>query len=275
MERYGILYNGGKKGAASLADAIRWHLSKRGVEGVLTDGQEKIPENISILLVVGGDGTLLRAAKKVVGRQLPLIGVNLGTLGYLAEVEAGQFRQALDQLLEGRYTIEKRMMLEGEIYRKGVQIAADIALNDVVILRSGPLRLLELITAVNGEHLMDYRADGIILSTATGATGYTLSVGGPIVTPEADLMIMTPIAAHTLTTRSIILRGRDVVRVEIGVGNGYLPPEASVFFDGNEKLVSVAAGDVVEIRRAAKKTNIIKLSDASFLDVLRRKMAGN
>ena len=88
-------------------------------------------------------------------------------------------------------------------------------------------------------------------------------------------MIMTPIAAHTLAARSIILRGRDVVRVEIGIGNGYLPPEASVFFDGNEKLVSVEAGDVVEIRRAAKKTNILKLSDASFLDVLRRKMAEN
>lgn len=275
MERFGILYNKGKQGAASLADAIRWHLSKRGAPAVLTDGQGELPDDITCLLVVGGDGTLLRAAKRVVSRQLPLLGVNLGTLGYLAEVEAGQFRTAIDQLLEGKYTIEKRMMLEGEIFRKGEQIAADIALNDVVILRSGPLRLVELITSVNGEHLTDYRADGIILSTATGATGYTLSVGGPIVTPEADLMIMTPIAAHTLATRSIILRGRDVVRVEIGIGNGYHPPEASVFFDGNEKLVSVEAGDVVEIRRAAKKTNIIKLSDASFVDVLRRKMGGS
>ncbi len=273
MEKIGILYNRGKSGAASLSDAIRWHLSKRGVEVVATDGEGEIPDGISCLLVVGGDGTLLRAARRVVGRELPLLGVNLGTLGYLAEVEASQFRMALDRLLEGKYTIEKRMMLEGEIFRKGVRIAEDIALNDVVILRNGPLRLLEFITSVNGERLTDYRSDGVILSTATGATGYTLSVGGPIVTPEANLMIMTPIAAHTLAARSIILRGRDVVRVELGVGNGYLPPEASVFFDGNEKLVSIEAGDVVEIRRAMKKTNIIKLSDASFLDVLRRKLA--
>ncbi len=271
MQRIGILINRMKEGAATMAEEIRRYLAEKGALGLITDGEGEIPDGISCLLVVGGDGTLLRAAKRVVDRQIPLLGVNLGTLGYLAEVEAGNVRPAIDQLLSGRYSIEKRMMLEGEIERDGRRVAGDVALNDVSIVRCGPLRVLHFRSFVNGAHLTDYRADGIILSTPTGSTGYSLSVGGPIVTPEADLLLLTPIASHTLASRSIILRGSDEVTVEIGQGYVVLPAEAEVSFDGNT-LLPLMAGDLVNIRRTRQKTNIIKLSDDSFLEVLRRKM---
>ncbi|MGX8728779.1 MAG: NAD(+)/NADH kinase, partial [Lachnospiraceae bacterium] len=119
MQRIGILINRMKEGAATMAEEIRRYLAEKGALGLITDGEGEIPDGISCLLVVGGDGTLLRAAKRVVDRQIPLLGINLGTLGYLAEVEAGNVRPAIDQLLSGRYSIEKRMMLEGEIERDG------------------------------------------------------------------------------------------------------------------------------------------------------------
>lgn len=269
---FGVLMNLEKPGAADMAEEIRAYLSKRGRHVVVTDGSEPIPYGIRCLVVIGGDGTLLRAAKQVVGRNLPLLGVNLGTLGYMAEVEASAVEPALDQLLTGRYFVEQRMMLEGSVFRGEECIAREIALNDVVIIRSGPLRILQFRNFVNGSFLTDYQADGIILSTPTGSTGYSLSVGGPIVTPLANLILMTPVAPHTLASRSIILRGSDRVTVEIGWGHAALSTEVAVSFDGGDQ-VTAESGDRVEVCRSEQTTSIIKLSDASFLDTLRRKLA--
>lgn len=226
------------------------------------------------VVVLGGDGTLLRAADKAVDRQIPLLGVNLGTLGYLAEVNRTMILPALDKVMRNDFEIEKRMMVTGTIFHQGIKVHTGIALNDIVITRQGPPRILKFQNYVNGEFLNSYQADGIIISTPTGSTGYSLSAGGPIVSPQADLLILTPLAPHTINTRSIIFPKSDEIMVEIGPGRSPSPEAATVNFDG-EGDHKVETGDSIVVRRSRKGTNIIKISNLSFLEVLRKKLSDN
>lgn len=157
-------------------------------------------------------------ARDVVHKNIPLFGINLGTLGFLAEVDRQSVYPALQKLMEDDYEVEERMMLKGTVYRGEEVLGEDIALNDIVIGREGHLRVVSFKNYVNGEYLNSYNADGIIISTPTGSTGYSLSAGGPVVSPGASMMIMTPIAPHTMNTRSIIFPAEDVITVEIGRG---------------------------------------------------------
>ena len=164
------------------------------------------------------------------------------------------------------------MMLSGKVYHRGKMVAEDVALNDIVIGREGPLRVIRFNNYVNGEFLNSYTADGIIISTATGSTGYSLSAGGPIVSPETNIMIMTPVAPHTLNTRSIIFPAEDEITVEVTEGaqkNGEGKAVAS--FDGDTNI-SMNVGDRIVIKRSVSDTKIIKISNISFLEVLRTKM---
>ena len=156
---------------------------------------------------------MLQAARDMVNLKIPLIGINLGTLGFLAEVDRQSVYPALDKLIRDEYELEERMMLHGTVYHGEEMAGEDIALNDIVIYRNGHMRIMSLINYVNNEYLNSYTADGIILATPTGSTGYALSVGGPIVSPSAKMTIMTPIAAHTLNTRSIVFPAKDVISV--------------------------------------------------------------
>ena len=232
---------------------------------------EKIPKDVECIIVIGGDGTLLQAARDVVNRQIPLLGINMGTLGYLAEIDRSSIDGALNHLMLDEYTIEKRMMLNGKVYHKEELIAEDVALNDIVIGRDGPLHVTRFHNYVNGEFLNSYTADGIIIATATGSTGYSLSAGGPIVSPETNILIMTPVAPHTLNTRSVIFPAEDEITVEIGEGSQGCEAKAVVSFDGDTN-VPMRTADRVAIRRSVKDTQIIKISNISFLEVLRRKM---
>lgn len=233
-----------------------------------------IPEDIDCVIVLGGDGTLLQAARDVVDRQIPLLGINLGTLGYLADIDSRSIVPALDHLLAGEYVLQRRMMLTGSIYRKGKKIAEDIALNDIVLGRQGGLRVVEFKNYVNGEFLNSYRADGIIISTPTGSTGYSLSAGGPVVSPEAAMLLMTPLAPHTLNTRSIIFPAHDVIHVELGPARDGGVEHGMAFFDGDTG-VPMLTGDRIEIKKSRKDTRLVKVSRISFLETLRRKMANN
>lgn len=230
-----------------------------------------IPEDVECVIVLGGDGTLLQAARDVVSRQIPLLGINLGTLGYLAEIDRESIEPALNHLMADEYVLENRMMLQGKVYHKGKMIAEDVALNDIVIGRDGPLRVIGFNNYVNGEFLNSYKADGIIISTATGSTGYSLSAGGPIVSPETNIMIMTPVAPHTLNTRSIIFPAGDEIAVEITHGVQMGQGKAIASFDGDTNI-SMTLGDKVVIRRSVQDTKIVKISNISFLEVLRKKM---
>lgn len=233
-----------------------------------------IPKGTECILVLGGDGTLIRAARDTVKRNIPLLGINLGNLGYLAEIEKTGVVDAMDSLMADSYTVEPRMMLEGSVFREKEGMAHNLALNDIVVNRAGALRVIDYEIYVNGEFLNRYSADGIIVSTPTGSTGYSLSAGGPIVSPMASMIVVTPICPHTLTARSIVLSGEDRVTVRLGPGRRADREEAFVTFDG-EVLVPVATGDYVEIQKSEKTADILKISKISFLEILRNKMRGN
>ena len=233
-----------------------------------------IPEGTECILVLGGDGTLIQAARDTVDRGIPLLGINLGTLGYLAEIEKSGVLDAMDHLILDQYTIESRMMLEGIVYRDKQEPIQEIALNDIVVNREGALRIIDYEICVNGEPLNRYSADGVIVSTPTGSTGYSLSAGGPIISPKASMILVTPICPHTLTARSIVLSGEDHVTLRLGSGRRKEQEEAFVTFDG-EVSVPIMTGDYVEVQKSMKTTDILKISKISFLEVLRNKMRGN
>lgn len=245
----------------------------------------KIPWDVDCILVLGGDGTLLEAARDTINRDIPLLGINMGTLGYLAEVEESGLEAALNQLIEDRYEVEQRMMLTGRIvrgsfheklhkergiFRQGIE--ESYALNDVAITRSGSLQVIRFQAYVNGQFLNEYHADGVIVATPTGSTGYNLSAGGPIVEPKAQLILVTPICPHTLNTRSIVLSPGDRVELQIGTGREDSVQQVEVNFDGSHKL-TLYTGDKVEIEKAVMTTDIVKLNRVSFLEVLHKKMS--
>ena len=223
------------------------------------------------VLVLGGDGTLLRAARNMIDKDIPLLGINLGTLGYLAEVEIGAMEPALDKLLASDYTREERMMLVGQVKRQH-QSEENFALNDIVISRCGTLQILTFHIYVNGQFLNSFSADGMIVATPTGSTGYNMSAGGPVVEPAANLLLLTPICPHTLNTRSIVLAPEDEIRIEIPQGKDGRLQAVEANFDGSYKI-GLKTRDSIVIRKAAKTTGILKLNTESFLAVLHKKMS--
>ena len=232
-----------------------------------------VPE-ADCLLVIGGDGTVLRAAHLILGSGVPILGINLGTLGYLAEVERSNWREMMSLLLAGNYEIEPRMMLEGRRLNRGGKVEDEEvlhALNEVVIARSGAIRVLNLNVFVDGQLLNNLNADGIIISTATGSTAYNMSAGGPIVEPKARLILLTPICAHTLNTRSVVLSKDDEVLIEMACSARNEGMAANAAFDGGSSL-ELRYGDCIEIRRSEKVTNLVKLTKRSFLSTLHRKL---
>lgn len=274
MRKFCILRNTVKDPRGEFTRKVTEYLKKNERIVTVSDDGDDIPDDTDCVIVLGGDGTLLRAADKVVDRQIPLLGVNLGTLGYLAEVNRTMILPALDKVMNNDFDIEKRMMIYGTIYHEGIKVCSGNALNDIVITRTGPPRILKFMNYVNSEFLNSYQADGIIISTPTGSTGYSLSAGGPIVSPQADLLILTPLAPHTINTRSIIFPKSDEIMVEIGPGRTPQPEAATVNFDG-EGDHRVETGDRIVVKMSRKGTNIIKISNLSFLEVLRKKMNSN
>ncbi len=233
-----------------------------------------IPEDTDCILVLGGDGTLLQAARDTVQLNIPLLGINLGTLGFLAEVETSGITDALEQLLEDDYETQERMMLDGYVMRDGKELCRAHALNDIVVNRYGQLMVLSYEVYVNGQKLNSYQADGIIVATPTGSTGYNLSAGGPIVEPGAQLMVMTPICPHTLNTRSIVLSAADTIEIMIGYGRGEAVQEAQINFDGGISQ-RLKTGDKVILHKSEQTTKLIRMNRVSFLETLHKKMSEN
>ena len=259
MDRFYIITNSDKDKKLEITEKIADYLkthhkncevqqAERKHEGSFhyTD-PDKVPDDTQCIIVLGGDGTLLQAARDVVHKEIPLLGINLGNLGFLAEVN------------------------QTSLYSGRKLIGQDISLNDIVICRDGHLRVVRFKNYVNDVYLNSYNADGIIISTPTGSTGYSLSAGGPIVSPNAAMTIMTPIAPHTLNTRSIIFPAQDVITVEIGKGRHCDCEKGIASFDG-DTFIPMVTGDCIQIRQADVKTKILKLNHLSFVEVLRRKM---
>lgn len=253
-------------------------------EGIRKVKAQDIPEGTEGILVLGGDGTLIRAARDTVACGIPLIGVNMGTLGYLCELETDSVYEALDQMMHGEYMLEERMMLcgwkeapgagHGQTGRIADGVCADplsYALNDIVIHRTGPLSLVSLTVYVNGQYLNTFKGDGIIISTPTGSTGYNMSAGGPIVDPKAQLLLLTPINCHTLTQRSIVIDPHDEVVIEVQSRRTQRDETVEVSFDGDHGCW-LNVGECIRIRRADVSAKILKFSKISFLEILRKKM---
>ncbi len=242
------------------------HIAMNPSENRYTDAQT-IPEAAECVIVIGGDGTFLQAVHDTLERNLPILGINLGKIGYLADVEQTQLKPALDSLLNGRYKIEERMMLDGRITAEGKEDGSPEkyrALNDIVIHWGKEMRVVNYRVSVNGKFLYDFRADGMIISTPTGSTAYSMSAGGPIVEPGSDIMILTPLCPHTINTRSVVLSADDRVTVAANPGTVY------VSFDGRINLPMVETQEV-RICRSSKVTRIVRLRDDSFLTVLQDK----
>lgn len=231
-----------------------------------------VPENTDCIIVLGGDGTMILAARDLVQLDIPFIGINLGNLGYLAEVEVQNVEETITKLIEDRYHIEKRIMLSGDLYRNGEKVCHNIALNDIVVGRSGTLRVIDFDIYVDDILLNHYTADGIIIATPTGSTAYNLSAGGPIVTPPADIVLLTPVCAHTLNTRSIVLPAGSEIEIEICPDRHGMDDEKILSFDGSENI-SLKPGDRIKITKSALDTKIIKLSNRSFVEILQKKMS--
>lgn len=253
-------------------DGICDYQVNREDEGMSFDA-DRIPEDTECILVVGGDGTLLRAARNMARRNIPLIGINTGHVGYLCELEEDTAIRGIRKLLSGEdYLVEKRMLLSGSIAGQEGSIRQQLALNDIVIYRCGALQVMNIVISVNGEYLNTYSADGIIIATPTGSTAYSMSAGGPIVDPKAELLVVTPISPHSLNAKSIVLSAEDEITIEVQSRGGQ-EEKAEISFDGMP-AGALKAGERVTVKKAQAYTRILKLNRLSFLENLRKKMQG-
>ena len=284
MKKFALLTNYSKDKRLVYTRMIKTYITENGgsywipryISEPDKDGDQRydfsdMPEDIECVLVLGGDGTLLQAARELLQRHIPLLGINLGTLGFLTSAEKSELPKCLDSVLDDSCYIDERMMLEGVAYHGSEKIQMNIALNDVIIARAGFSRLVELKIYVNGELLSIYNADGIIVSTPTGSTGYSLSAGGPIIFPQTDVIVITPICPHSLQARSLVVSGEDRIMIEIGRRRKTQKEEAMVTFDGRSAQ-ELETGDRIEIYKAQETTQLIRLKGRSFYQVLQNKI---
>jgi NAD+ kinase len=225
-----------------------------------------LTQAVDLLLVFGGDGTMLRAARATAGSRTPILGVNIGGLGFLTAVSSAGLEAALEQIWKGRYQFESRALLEGEVVQNGKRFKT-AALNDLVVSRGFTSRLIDLDVAVNSEPLSRYRCDGLILSSPTGSTAYSLAAGGALVHPTAEVMALTPICPHTLSNRSLILPLSATV--EIRVVN---PAPATALSVDGESQCDLDHGDIIWVRRSRRTVRLMHLAGSSFYEALRRKL---
>ena len=283
MKYFYLIANPGREGTSQAVREIQAYLKKRGAvcTGCKSRAPEKgetsdlcfteaseIPAETECVITLGGDGPLIQAARDLVELQGPMLGVNRGDLGGRARVARGATARAgLEALMEDRFTLEKRMMLEARLVGDERQ-RRGIALNDIVLTRKDMLQALHFRVYLNGVLFNEYMADGMIVATPTGSTAYNLSAGGPIVAPGAELILVTPVCAHSLFSRSIVLPPEDIVSIRLA---GDQCEKQTVVLDGKQRFL-IGEGDTLEIRRAKKATKLIQLSDVSFLENIRRKM---
>ncbi len=221
---------------------------------------------VDLLMVFGGDGTMLRVARDIAGSRTPMLGVNIGGLGFLTAVPSDGLQMALKSVWAGEYRFENRALIDALTESNG-RTVHETALNDIVVGRGVVSRLIELDVEVDGEPLTRYRCDGLIISSATGSTAYSLAAGGALVYPTAEVFALTPISPHTLTNRSLILPLTSTIRIKA------ISPAPSTILSADGQIVTeLATGDVVTIRRSRRTVRLMQLANSSFFEALRRKL---
>ena len=251
-------------GRKVFADAVtaRW----TGINARICPDAAGLARQVDMLLVFGGDGTILRAAREIAGSKTPILGVNIGSLGFLTAVPSDALAPALHQVWRGEYSFESRALIQATTRPNGTQIE-ETALNDIVISRGIASRLIELEVRVDGDALTRYRCDGLIISSPTGSTAYSLAAGGALVFPTAEVLEITPICPHTLSNRSLIvpLTSRIVVKV-------ISPKPATILSADGQVVTELSVGNTVDIRRSRRTVRLMHLAGSSFCETLRRKL---
>ncbi len=280
MKRIGIVAKTDREDARTVVPRLLQWCAARGIQPVLdketaglcpeasvaTARKPELPGQVDLLLVLGGDGTLLSVARLVGDLGVPILGVNLGGLGFLTALTAEELFPALEAYLNGELVIEERMMLGAVVSRQGERLSDYVALNDVVVTKSAMSRIIRLEVAVDGQFATGYRADGLIISTPTGSTAYCLSAGGPIVFPTMDAMVLTPICSHTLTNRPIVLPATQRIEVTL-----LTDQDVMLTLDGQVGF-ALKQADIVEVRRAASRIRLLRFPQKHFFSVLRTKL---
>ena len=222
---------------------------------------------LEFIIVLSGDGTLLSVAREAARHKTPILGINLGHLGFLAEIDKKDYISALEDLMNKNYHLEERIMIEAKVVRDDEVVSQMIALNDIVVSKGSFARIVRLDTYVNGNHFGGFLADGMIAATPTGSTAYSLSAGGPLVTPELDVLLLTPICAHTLQSRPLVISGADVVRIELESSHS----DVALTVDGQVSFGMISKDHVV-IKKADYTTHFIRLRRDNFYDILRERL---
>jgi NAD+ kinase len=235
-----------------------------------TATKEELPKVCDLIVLLGGDGTLIGMARRIARAavDVPIAGVNFGSLGFLTEITLDDLYPSLEAVLTGKAPIEDRMMLHARTLRDGKVFAEELVLNDVVITKAALSRIIELSVSVGGQAVMTVRADGLIVATPTGSTAYNLAAGGPIVHPVVDAILLTPIAPHMLTNRPLVVDGTSEISVDPDMNGN---EEVFVTFDGQSGH-ALQSGDIIAIRRAPRPLRLVRSASRSYFDVLRQKL---
>jgi NAD+ kinase len=229
--------------------------------------RSEIPNHVEMIIVLGGDGTLLSVARLVRDYEVPILGVNLGGLGFLTEITLEELYRVLERVIQGDFITDERVVLNAAVIRRGERMAEFTVLNDAVINKGALARIIDLETTINGEYLTTFKSDGLIISTPTGSTAYNLSAGGPIVYPSLHSIIITPICPHTLTNRPIMVPDDVEIRVILKAKQ----QEVILTLDGQQGFY-LEFEDVVEVRKAESRILLIKSPYRHYFEVLREKL---
>ena len=287
VQRVGIVAKQGLVAASEHVSRLGPWLRERGIEaiyerdtatlaaaaarGATAMTREALPREVDLVIVLGGDGTLLAMAARIAqsGRDIPILGVNFGSLGFLTEIRIDELTPSLECVLDGTAAFEERAMLVTEVFRASQQVDSRVVLNDVVFTKATLSRVIELSVAVSGEFVTRVKADGLIIASATGSTAYNLAAGGPIVHPMVDALVLTPIAPHTLTNRPIVIPGSAVVEVHAHANGA--PEDIFVTYDGQSGY-PLHEGDVVRVRKSERTLRLVKAPARGYFEVLREKL---
>ena len=279
MQRVAIYAKKNNPHASNFAAEVRDWLCQRGLEVLLEEDLARslaiardyvdgdIPERADLLIILGGDGTLISVARHLGALEKPILAVNLGSLGFLTEITRDETFATLERVLVGEYELSRRMKLDCVVLRAGIQVEHYSVLNDVVINKGALARIIDMEATVNGHYLTTFKADGLIVATPTGSTAYNLAAGGPIVDPQVNSLVITPICPHTLTNRPLIVPGDAVIRIHVTFDDQMVHLTA----DGQVGM-QLQLGDVVELQQSAVHTLLIKSPSKDYFEVLRAKL---
>lgn len=279
MKRVGVFAKRNHPEAVEIARQVTAWLQERGIE-VFHDKAlaedlgigpgypgGSIPAMVNLIVVLGGDGTLISVARKVGDLRTPILGINLGSLGFLTEITLQEVFPVLEQVVRGDFTVSSRMMLDAVVRREGREVGRYRVLNDVVINKGALARIIDMEASVDDVYLTTFKADGLIISTPTGSTGYNLAAGGPIIYPDLDCLVLAPICPHMLTNRPIIVSDKAIIQVEVKFQD-----QDVVFTADGQVGMPLQGGDVVEVRRSRSCTLLVKSPTKDYFQVLRTKL---